>query len=137
MSAGVYNVNSLTFSGGSILTVTSGPVVFNIMGTGASRAMDMSGGTISNLSGVPANLQFNYAGSLPIVISSGGTLAFEVINAPNSPLTISGGGDIYGSIVAYTVTSSGGSAVHYDRALGTGAGSVSPYRQVAFSWSRY
>ena len=133
LSAGVYNVNSLTWSGGSILTVDSGPVVINIMGTGASKALDMSGGTISNFSGLASNLTFNYAGSLPI----GGTEAFQVINAPNSPLTISGGGDIYGAIIASTVTSSGGSAVHYDRALGSGVGAVTPYRPTAFSWRRY
>lgn len=137
LSAGVYNVNSLTWSGGSIMTVDSGPVVFNIMGTGASKAMNLSGGTVSNMTGIPANLTFNYGGSLPIDISSGGTQAFEVINAPNSPLTISGGGNIYGALIAFTVTNSGGSSVHYDRALSGASGGANPYRPIGFSWTKY
>ena len=119
VSNGVYNFNSLTLSGNSILYVDSGPVVVNLAGaslSGGNPAMDLSGGSIQNPSGIPANLQFTYAGSRGVNLS-GGSGSYATVYAPNAFVNMSGGSDFWGSIVAGTVTNSGGTAIHYDSSL--------------------
>jgi hypothetical protein len=119
VSIGTYNLNSLMLSGNSILVVDSGPVVMNIAGnslSGGGTAIDLSGGSMSNVSGMPSNLQFYYGGSRSTKLS-GGAGDFAVVYAPNSPITLSGGSHFYGAIVGSTITLSGGTAVHYDRSL--------------------
>ena len=116
---GTYNINSLTLSGNSILYVDSGPVIINLAGnalSGGSPAMDVSGGSIQNPSGIPANLQFLYAGSRGLNLS-GGSGSYATVYAPNALVNMSGGSDFFGSIVGSTVTNSGGTAVHYDANL--------------------
>jgi Bacterial Ig-like domain (group 3)/MBG domain (YGX type)/Abnormal spindle-like microcephaly-assoc'd, ASPM-SPD-2-Hydin len=118
LQRGTYNLNSLTLSGKSILYVDSGPVVVNLAGTlsGGSPAMDVTGGSIQNPTGNPANLQFIYAGSRGMNLS-GGSGSYAAVYAPNALVNLSGGSDFYGSIVGSTVTNSGGTAIHYDSSL--------------------
>jgi len=118
-SKGAYNINSLSLTGQSILYVDSGPVVVNLAGAslnGGNAAMDASGGTIQNPSGNPANLQFTYAGSRGLNLS-GGSASYATVDAPNALVNISGGSDFFGSIIASTVTNSGGTALHGDTSL--------------------
>jgi hypothetical protein len=118
-SKGTYNINSLTLSGQSILYVDSGPVVVNLAGaslSGGNPAMDATGGSIQNPSGIPANLQFTYAGSRGINLS-GGANSYATVYAPNALVNMSGGTDFFGSVIASTVTNSGGTAFHGDTAL--------------------
>jgi hypothetical protein len=118
LQRGAYNLNSLTLSGKSILYVDSGPVVVNLAGTlsGGSPAMDVTGGSIQNPTGNPANLQFTYAGSRGMNLA-GGSGSYATVYAPNALVNMSGGSDFYGSIVGSTVTNSGGTAIHYDSNL--------------------
>ncbi len=92
LSPGTYNFNSLALSGNSVLTVNPpGLVVIEIAGAGSpSKAIDFSGGSITNGSGVAANFQIVYSGSAPISLS-GGSSSAAVVYAPNSDVTISGG----------------------------------------------
>jgi MBG domain (YGX type)/YDG domain/Bacterial Ig-like domain (group 3)/Invasin, domain 3/Kelch motif len=116
---GNYNINSLTLSGNSILSVDSGPVVINLAGaslSGSSPAMDLTGGSIQNPGGNPAQLQFVYAGSRGINLS-GGAAAFATVYAPLAFVNMSGGTDFFGSIIGGTVTGSGGTAIHRDTNL--------------------
>jgi hypothetical protein len=118
-SKGTYNINSLTLSGQSILYVDSGPVIVNLAGaslSGGNAAMDATGGSIQNPSGVPSNLQFTYAGSRGLNLS-GGAGSYATVDAPNALVNMSGGSDFFGSIIASTVTNSGGTAIHYDSSL--------------------
>jgi hypothetical protein len=119
VSRGSYNVNSLTLTGNSILVVDSGPVVVNIVGStlgGGNTALDLSGGSIVNPSGIPINLQFYYGGTKSTKLS-GGTSTYAIVYAPNSAVNLSGGTDFFGAIVGSTVNLSGSTAVHYDRHL--------------------
>jgi hypothetical protein len=119
VSAGTYNFNSFTLSGNSVLYVDSGPVYVNIAGAslfGGNPAMDLSGGTMQNPTGIPANLQFSYAGSQGVNIS-GGSGSYATVYAPNAPVNLSGGSDFFGSIIGSIFTNSGGVALHYDRHL--------------------
>jgi hypothetical protein len=113
-TAGTYNVNSLTLSGNSTLVVDSVPVIVNLGGnslSGGNTVLDLSGGSMSNSSGIPSNLQFYYAGSRPIKLS-GGAGSYAVVYAPNSPINLSGGSHFYGGIVGSTINDSGGTAIH-------------------------
>ena len=137
LSPGTYNLNSLVLSGNSALQISPpGQVIINIEGTGASKAVDLSGGTITNTTDVPFNMQINYAGSQPIDLS-GGSGSYAVVYAPNSPITISGGGAWYGAILGKSFTDSGGSAVHYDRALLKQLLQTGPFRTTSYSRSKF
>jgi sugar lactone lactonase YvrE len=119
-SKGTYNFNSLVLSGGSTLSVVgSGPVVVNLAGVGLSGnspALDLTGGTMENPTGIPAQLQFIYAGSQAVNLS-GGTHSYAVVYAPNALVNMSGGADFFGSVNGSTVTQSGGARFHYDSSL--------------------
>ena len=60
----------LTPAGLAQLIVDSGPVVINVMGTGAATAIDLGGGLVMNTTQIPANLGFTYAGALPIELDA-------------------------------------------------------------------
>jgi hypothetical protein len=117
--AGTYNINSLTLSGQSLLHVDSGPVVINLAGaslSGGNAAMEATGGSIENPSLIAENLQITYAGSRGLNLS-GGAASYATVYAPNALVNMSGGTDFFGSIIASTVTNSGGTAMHYDSSL--------------------
>jgi hypothetical protein len=122
VTTGTYTFNSLTFTGNSVLWVGSGPggpAVVNLAGAGlnaSSKVMDLSGGSIVNLSGKPSNLEFFYAGSHALNLS-GGSQTYATAYAPNAPVNMSGGTDWFGAIIGSTVTNSGGTAVHFDTNL--------------------
>jgi hypothetical protein len=118
-SKGTYNINSLTLSGQSVLYVDSWPVVVNLAGAslnGSNPVMDSTGGSMQNPSGIPANLQITYAGSRGINLS-GGANSYATVYAPNALVNMSGGTDFFGSVIASTVTNSGGTAFHGDTTL--------------------
>jgi hypothetical protein len=118
-SHGIYNINSLTLSGQSILHVDNGPVVINLAGaslSGGNAAMDAAGGSIENPTLTAENLQITYAGSRGLNLS-GGVASYATVFAPNALVNMSGGTDFFGSIIASTVTNSGGTAIHYDSSL--------------------
>ncbi len=99
-------------------------------------AVDLGGGTITNTTGVPLNMQINYAGTQPIALS-GGSGCYAVVYAPNSPISISGGGDWYGALLGASFTDSGGSAIHYDRALLSQLLQTGPFRTTSYSRSKF
>jgi hypothetical protein len=137
LTAGTYNMNSLTLSGGSQLVLDSTPVTLNLAGgTGASNAINLSGGTVSNTTGIASNFTIVYAGSLPSTLS-GGTNSYGVFYAPNSAVTMSGSSPWYGAIVSNSYISSNGSAIHYDVALQSSLFNVGAYYPVSFSWSKF
>ena len=49
---------------------------------------------------------------------------YATIYAPQSPVTISGSGAIYGSVLGLQVDMTGSGSVHYDRALDGAAAGV-------------
>ena len=119
LSAGTYYFNSLKIGGGSLLQVNSGPAIVNLAGTslsGSSAVLDFTGGGMENTSGIAGNLQFKYGGSQALNLL-GGAYAYAAVFAPNAPVNLSGGTDFFGSITGSTVTSSGGTLIHYDTNL--------------------
>ncbi len=86
MSAGTYNVNTIALSGGSTIIVDSGPVILQATGTGIAAgtccAVNFSGGTVSNIGGIPSNFQIVYGGAGDITLS-GGSGDYAVVYSPN------------------------------------------------------
>jgi hypothetical protein len=139
LSQGLYSINSISLAGNSTLIVDSGPVVMNFVGTGiagSTKVVDLSGGSVSNLTGRASNFQILYAGMQPVALA-GGANSYGVVYTPNAAVTCSGGADWFGAIVGNTVTISGGTAVHYDRSLASNLAIVGNYHATSFGWSKY
>ena len=120
LSPGVYNINSITLSGNSILKVSpAGQVTLNVAGSGANVPVDFSGGSLSNTTQVPNNFQINYGGTGRLDIS-GGAGSYLVVDAPNAPVKLTGGSNIFGAIIANTINDSGGTNFHVDISAGLG-----------------
>jgi hypothetical protein len=140
LSQGVYNINSINLNGNSSLIIDSGAVVFNIAGaglTGANKAVDLTGGTVSNTaSGKPSDFQIMYAGTQGVALS-GGSGSYGVVYSPNAPVSLTGGSDWFGSVIGNTVTDTGGTKIHYDRSLTSGLEIIGNYHATSFGWSKY
>jgi len=116
LSPGTYNINSMTLSGGSIVTVSpAGQVILNVAGNSSSQPINFSGGAIANPSAIPMQFQVIYGGSNGITLS-GGSGSYVVLYAPKAPVTLSGGSAWYGAMVVSTLNNSA-SPMHYDRHL--------------------
>ena len=115
VAPGVYNINSISLAGNSNLVISpSGSVVFNVMGAGQATVVDFTGGAVTNNSKVANNFLINYAGTGNIKLS-GGSATYVTVDAPNAPIDIKGGADLYGAIIGATITNLGGVAFHYDK----------------------
>lgn len=137
LSAGTYNINSLSLSGGSQLVIDSGPVIINLAGVGENDALSFTGGSeIVNTSYDASQVQIQYAGTANIKLAGGASFS-AMVYAPNAAASFSGNGHFYGSVVASTVTDTGGAQIHFDRNLAgkffiAGNGMLS-----AFTWKKY
>jgi hypothetical protein len=140
---GTYNINSLSESGqGTIqlipdpVTGKYGPVILNVTGNGQSTPVDLTGGGFANPTMNAAYFTINYAGTGTVTLT-GGSGAAVVINAPNGTGKITGNGDIYGSIIAATITDTGNGGINYDRNLSRNTFAVSNYMMDSFSWTKF
>ena len=95
---------------GARLTVHHGTDKFTIGGTG-----------FVNQDQKPANLTVDSATTSSVTLSGIGAF-FGTLRAPKAPFTATGGAGIYGAVVAKTMTISGGTSLHYDKALRAGGG---------------
>ena len=113
LSPGVYNINSISASGGTSIAVSpAGQVVLNIAGAGG-QAFDFSGQGITNTSGIPYDFLVNYAGTDTIKIG-GKSSQYLVMNAPNAAVNVTGQGDVFGSLIANTISYTGNGNWHLD-----------------------
>jgi hypothetical protein len=116
LSAGTYYVRSLTLTGNSVLTVTSGPVTLYV-----DNALDLTGGTLANTTSLPGNMSVmscgNQGGNPATWKLTGGSSAFFTVYAPENPISLTGNAGLFGAIIGATYTSTGTSQVHYDESL--------------------
>ena len=137
LTAGTYNINSLTEAGQGTIVVDSGPVILNVAGTSVSGAVvDLTGGGVTNASLVPMNFQILYAGSGTVKLKGGGQ-ASGLMYAPNATFSFGGGGSWYGAIIGQTMADMGGAAIHYDRRLQNTAFSIGNFMLTSFTWKKY
>lgn len=127
LSSGTYVIDKLSLEGDSIVEVTSAPVRLYIR-----RDLTLSGGTLVNTTATPANVAFFLGPGVRNASITGGTTAHYVLYAPHTAVKVVGGGDLYGAIVAKSLSASGGSRFHYDADLRNGIGG--PLQ--VFSWQR-
>lgn len=142
LNAGTYNLNSFRMNSGT-MTIDSGPVIFNIVGTGQSTPINLNGGDIYNLTYSPSKFQMMYAGTGSVLLRAGassGSVApnAQLVYAPNAPVTFSQQGDFYGSIVGLTVADTGGGSIkfHYDRTLQNDFFTVGNFMLSSFTWKK-
>ena len=93
----------------------------NADGTDMTTPFDLS--TMSWKQNSPASaydasaLQIVYNGTAEISMQGGNSQSAATIYAPNASFTLSGTQDLYGSILARTITNGGNASIHYDRRL--------------------
>lgn len=136
LGAGTYAINSISLAGNSTLIIDSGPVILNVAGQNQNTPVDLTGGTVVNASLDPSNLQIPYAGTGTIKVS-GGSQNAALVYAPSASTQLSGGSDFFGSIIASTLSVSGGTAIHYDRRLANEFFTVGNYMLGSFTWKKY
>jgi Tfp pilus assembly protein PilX len=141
LTAGCYNFNSVSLSGGAQIVIDSGPVIINIAGqgiSGNSNVLDLTGGGLVNNAGWdPSMFQVLYAGSASIALK-GGANAVGTIYAPNASYGFnSSGGSWYGSVVGSTLKDMGGASIHYDRRLKDKFYVPGNFMLSSFTWNKY
>lgn len=135
LEAGTYNINSLRLTGGATLIVGSGPVILNVAGTGQSTPVDLEGGATANESFDPSMFRIHYAGTGMLKLTGGATVA-AIVYAPLANASIAGGADLYGSVLAATLSATGGAQLHYDRRLSRDFFTTGPQMMSGFSWKK-
>jgi hypothetical protein len=108
---GAYCFHNFTVSGGASVRVTSGSLVKLYI----SGILSASGGSFSNLSNIPAELEIfsSYTQSNGVYIS-GGSKSYLTVYAPQTDVTISGGSPLFGAVLGRTLTSTGNALLHID-----------------------
>lgn len=83
-----------------------------------SGSVSLSGNGVTNVSGAATMLGFSSCGSSTASwsMSGNGSGAYTVY-APNSALSISGNGDLYGAFIGKTFSNTGNGKLHFDTAL--------------------
>ena len=117
LPSGTYYVTGLDMGAGSELNCT-GPVTIYVAGN-----VSLGGHAITR-DNIPHNLQIIVVGNGTTVSLSGGSDLYADVYAPQSAITMSGNGDIFGAIVGKSVSMTGTSAVHYDLSLRGGVSLV-------------
>jgi cytoskeletal protein CcmA (bactofilin family) len=111
----MYITGNLAMSGNSQISISAGSsLTIFIDGT-----VDLGGKGVINNDSIPSKfiIQSTYSGSAGVTIHGKGNL-FGAIYAPNTQVDLKGNADVYGSIIANTLTNSGKNAsIHYDEAL--------------------
>jgi hypothetical protein len=131
----VFIMNSLSMTGQSSLVMQPADgaacggsstcyVQIILAGNGTNNPLSLSGGSLGNTSGIPATLTFNVAQPISCtgppcgnVSLSGGSGAYAVVNAPLDNISVTGNGDVFGSVVGYQVTYSGNGTIWHDNAI--------------------
>jgi hypothetical protein len=120
LPGGTYFFRDLDLSAMAQLEI-AGPCKIYVTGT-----LDLTGGGLVNATGLPENCQvfvhpYPYPTSNPpteaTVAVAGGAQVAMAIYAPYCEATITGNGDLFGSIIADTVTVNGHVSLHFDEAL--------------------
>jgi Tfp pilus assembly protein PilX len=151
-SPGVYYINSISLSGNAQITIApclnaagTGPsnppvylpVIINIVGQGQSTVLDLGGNGLVNPNFDASLLQFQYNGTGAVNIHGNGASS-GVIYAPNAPVTLSGNGTIYGSVIGASLLANGNPvAIHYDRNLQNNLVTVGNWTMDTFTWSKF
>lgn len=130
LPGGTYWYDDISISGNGRLDF-EGPAVLYLSGQ-----LSVSGNGIGTAGDLPPNLTLYVAGNDNVGIS-GNANFYGAIYAPESRISLSGNGALFGGVVGREVSISGNSPVHYDVALQDAWGDVrlAPNHVQVLSWS--
>jgi hypothetical protein len=147
-----YNFNSISLTAGAEIKVrATSPteaVLVNVVGknpdgTDIATPINFAGGTFAAVDGCAtcsdfdaSMLQFVYGGTGEIIMT-GHSGAAASIYAPEAAFTLEGTADLYGSVLAKTITVAGSANIHYDRRLARDFYVMGRPMVGTFSWKRY
>jgi Tfp pilus assembly protein PilX len=147
-----YNFNSISLAGGAEIEVRAAnpteAVLVNVVGknpdgTPIDVPINFVGGTFAAVDGCAtcsdfdaSMLQFVYGGTGEIKMA-GHAGAAASIYAPEAAFTLEGTADLYGSVLARTITVAGNADIHYDRRLARDFYVMGRPMVGTFSWKRY
>lgn len=135
LNEGTYIFNTLSVVGTAKIT-TNGKVTIKIAGQGSTSPLSLLGNSITNSSYDPSNLQIIYGGTGNIALT-GGTATAAIVYAPNANLTLSGNGDVYGSMLAGRMSVPGGANIYYDTNLAARAVTYGRPVLSSFTWRTF
>ncbi|MDP3703673.1 MAG: hypothetical protein Q8R78_04740 [Candidatus Omnitrophota bacterium] len=130
-AAGPYCFNNLVVLGGAELT-TDGPVKVYV-----TNYFHATGNTTIGVPGNPSYLTMLLTAASQATIdgSMGGTTEFYGgLYAPNADIDIGGNAEVYGSVIAQEVVTSGTPHIHYDESLGDLMDPIGLYKVKVLSW---
>jgi hypothetical protein len=122
LTKGTYFFSSITLTGGSKIQVASGDQVTIYI----TDSLDLSGGTMVNMTETPAKLQiYQEPYALPVGFVptknqaklTGNSSAAFVYYGPSTPVDLGGQEDYFGAIIGKSINASGAARVHYDVSL--------------------
>ena len=133
LTGGTYYIDNFTLSRGATITLSAGVNTTLFVKSG----LTFNQGAVLNSSD-PSLFQIYYAGTNAATVSLKTTGSYYgTIYAPNATLSLSGGTGFYGSFIADTLVASGGSAIHYNKALGTKSLALGPFRIMTWTQKSY
>jgi hypothetical protein len=115
LSNGTYCFHNLTLTNSARLKV-DGPVIIKLTG-----ALNIGGASsFCNTTEIPGNLRIlsSYSGVNGVTINNGAN-NHMIVYAPQTGISISGTGRLFGSVMGKTITVSNSGAIHYDTGLRT------------------
>jgi Flp pilus assembly protein TadG len=136
LNSGYFNSATRDFNlgGNNFYTIPAGNYYVNNFATGAQATIWVSGqatiyvtgsinlgGATFTASNLPKNLKIVVIGAGTVKVNNNASLYADVY-APQSAVTLSGTGDIYGSVLGNTISMTGTSGIHYDLSLPGGWG---------------
>jgi len=129
---GAYCYKELTIQGGATLTA-SGPVTVYITGDFTAKG-NSTMGVPDSPTQMLVQMTSTAGGTIEEGTLTGSTKFYGALYAPNSPITITGSADVYGSIVAQSVNLAGSASIHYDQALKTLSQISNSYTTTRIAW---
>jgi Flp pilus assembly protein TadG len=109
LPGGVYYFHNFSTSSQSRLTF-SGPATVYVTGS-----VSISGATVTS-GNIPKNLSVQVIGTGPVTVGNNSSIYMDLY-APQSPVTLSGKGAIYGSVLGWSINMTGTSSINYDLSL--------------------
>jgi Flp pilus assembly protein TadG len=121
LPAGVYLFNDVDISG--TLSFTGPATIYCAGNLSLSGRALTSGSTPKNLTIIMAPNPFTGVAPGSLTVTSASSL-YANIYAPQSPIFLSGNGDLYGSVVGKSIDMTGTSSIHYDLSLNSNGGAI-------------
>jgi len=132
LTGGTYYIDNFTLSRGATITLSGANTTLFV-----KSGLTFNQGAVLNSSD-PSLFQIYYAGTTAATVSLKTLGAYYgTIYAPNATLSLSGGSDFYGSFIADILNSTGGSGIHYNKALGTKSLALGPFRIMTWTQKSY